>query len=188
MARGRLGVLALGIAAVLVAVLLLSAGGDGSKPLGGVSLAEAAGKTIRAGGAEVETTVAMTPKGEAGAPTLTMRGKGFVDSTGELMLMDMDISEFAPLLPDEWGIDEDDLTVRYAYDYPVMYMHWPPIVGRIKDGKSWMKIDFSKVLDDVGVDISLFDAENYNPAQQLQFLRAAGGKVERVGTEEIRGE
>src|SRR5215217_943286 len=187
MARGRLLLIGGGMLAILVVALVLSLGTDGGAPSAGVDLAEAANRTIRAGGAEIQTQTKLTPQGPIGASqALTMPGKGFVDSSGEHMVLDMDMSALKKAAGKEVDLEGAE-NVRAAYDYPVMYMRWPALASRIEFGKSWIKIDYSKILGEAGVDMSLFDAENYNPSQQLRFLRAAGGKVERLGDEDIRG-
>jgi len=58
----------------------------------------------------------------------------------------------------------------------------------LPSGKKWLKFDLAKAGKEIGVDFStLTQGANQDPTQTLQYLKAAGGSVTRVGTETVRG-
>jgi hypothetical protein len=69
---------------------------------------------------------------------------------------------------------------------PDFYMKSPLFAAALPSGKSWVHIDIAKAGRDVGLgDPTQFQASD--PAQVVQNLRATSSKVERVGTEDVRG-
>lgn len=177
---------AVGAAVLAIALTLgLTGGGDrdGGSPAGFAtpSVAEAADATIRAGGAKVAAATILTPKD--GSPEAKIVGRGYVDGSGERMVMDAKISG----VPGQGDARFGGIDVHYIYEDPVLYMRLPEVVGRIERGKTWMKLDYGRLLEGAGVDMALFEAENASPAQKLRFLRATSDKVRKLGVEEVDG-
>ncbi len=80
-------------------------------------------------------------------------------------------------------------TVETVYLYPTVYMHIPFLADKLPEGKSWMKLDLSKITQTLGGSSlpQAFSLGQADPTQFLQYLRASSGQVERVGTQQLYG-
>jgi hypothetical protein len=69
-----------------------------------------------------------------------------------------------------------------------VYLRLPgSLTSKLPGGKPWLAIDLGK-LQRLGLGLSSFaNAASVDPSQFLRYLRAASGKVTRVGTEKVRG-
>ena len=74
-----------------------------------------------------------------------------------------------------------------VFDRTVLYGTSPLFKRELKKGKTWIRLDLSKVQRSLGVDpTAIFGASTTNPGDQLEYLRAIA-HVEKKGSEQVRG-
>jgi hypothetical protein len=127
-------------------------------------------------------------------------GEGAFDRASERSSFAVDMSSFAKLLGGFFaalagprtgdGPDFDDPSgwkIEVVQDGPVSYLRFPAIGEKLPEGKTWIRGDGRRVEVD-GFEFSqLEDAASADPRELLEMLKAAGGDVETVGVEELRG-
>ena len=125
-------------------------------------------------------------------------GEGAFDAGSERASFTLDMSSFASLLgglfagakptgaPD-FG-DPEGWKIEAIMDGHVMYLRFPAMSEQLPGGKSWVRADLLKSGRAAGIDLGDFQQfTNNDPRAMLDFLRSVSGKVETVGTEELRG-
>jgi hypothetical protein len=161
--------LALQVAAL--AVGLTACGGDA---LSLDPVASAATKTVESGSSRVEFEIAMKVAGES----IHMTGSGafdYADPRGEVTYR-MQI----PML--------GDVSMDMRMIGTKLYLRLPQEIAgaALPGGKPWGAIDLGKSLEQAG--LGSFDfTQQQDPAQTLQFLRAASTGVEEAGNAKVRG-
>lgn len=126
-------------------------------------------------------------------------GEGAFDAPAKRASLSFDLSSFASFLgaffagfgggqgapdfgdPSQWQLES-------IQDGDVMYMRLPAVSGELPDGKTWVRVDLRKDGESKGFDFSeLEQFTNNDPRKALDFLRAASGEIETVGSETLRG-
>jgi hypothetical protein len=111
---------------------------------------------------------------------------GYIDERKKAGELNIDLSK----VPGASSLPGGGLgTVQMIFQFPVFYMHMPFLDGRLPAGKSWMKLDLSKLSGVAGIDASQLSS-SFNEAdagQFLDFLRGSSGDVKAVGEESIDG-
>jgi hypothetical protein len=155
--------------ALLAIVALVGCGAeDVASDAASQDIARAAESTAKAGGARVAIdALAKAPEGE-----VKITGNGFFDAQGNCDL-EMEIAAAGKRS-----------TMHQIFAGETLFMS-SDAFGDLPGGKEWIKIDFGKVSDFIGPG-DLPESNGTDPRETLRFLRAAG-KVERAGTEEVRG-
>jgi hypothetical protein len=117
--------------------------------------------------------------------TLHMNGLGTADFSKQQASMTLNVGDLLrgsglPASPGEqWTIVTQGLT---------MYMHAPTLAEQLPAQKDWLKVDVEALAKSRNVDLGQFRQLTQNdPTQMLAYLRATSGKVEKVGTETVRG-
>lgn len=164
-------------AALLLTIVAGACGGDGALP--GESVAQAGELAREQGSANVSMNMDMTiPNG-----TINMIGEGAFDlenNSGHLTFTATGTGDGA-------AASEQIGTLETVYDDFVAYMKMPMLAELLPEGKSWIKIDFQEVGDEVGIDFQqLAQMGQNNPMQQLDYLQGSKN-IEEVGTEDVRG-
>ena len=167
------------------AVLLLLAAFAVAGCGGGSSLSfdpvASAATTSDAGSAKVafDTTI------DVGGNNARMTGDGKVDFRDRAASMRFDVGDLlrGSGLPatanEQWTIITQGL---------VVYMNAPTLSRQLPGGKPWLKLDVEKLAKSQNVNLGQFRQLTQNdPTQVLDYLRAASGKIEKVGTEDVRG-
>lgn len=108
---------------------------------------------------------------EAAGDSGEMQGTGVFDYRRNLGQMTMNLS----------GLDEGMQNLVLIVDGDVVYMSG--FDDQLPAGKTWMKIDTSKVRGAPELGLGRMD----KPAVELQYLRAASESVEKKGSEKVRG-
>lgn len=137
-------------------------------------VAEAATKTAEHGSSRVEFTMDMTVAGQSFA----MTGSGvfdYLDPRGSLT--------YRMALP---GLGDVSMEIRMIGTK--MYMRMPTELtgAALPNGKEWMGLDLGKSLKQAGLG-SLDFAQQGDPAQTLQYLRAASAGVREDGKATVDG-
>jgi hypothetical protein len=138
------------------------------------SILAAGQKTSAEQGARVSFKATFT-----GATSGTMSGEGvFSQRQGHLT---MDLGG----LP---GVGSGQAEI--VFDKLVYYLKLPAGSGAdLPPGKEWFKLDFAKLGEQQGLDLSqLLQLNQSDPSQALDFLQGASDDFEEVGQETIRGE
>jgi outer membrane lipoprotein-sorting protein len=168
------GRLLLTLGAISAALVLPACGAeDAAKKLDPV--AEAAGNTIDAGGADLGGKMTMELEGQQ----IDLEIDGVVDFGRSRMRMTMDTvgevqKELKAVFP-----------ISMAVDGSTMYQQMPMIEKILPSGKTWMKIDIERV---TGMDMSsLGGGSGSDPAAMIESLKHAG-ETKKIGTEDIGGE
>jgi hypothetical protein len=165
---------------LLAAVLAVAGcgGGGGSASFDPVA---SAATTVNAKSAKLvfQTSIA------GGGQTLHMNGVGSADFQNREASMTLDVGDLlrGSGLPasagETWTIVTQGL---------VMYMHAPALAQQLPGRKEWLKLDVAAVAKSQNVDLGQFRQLTQNdPTQMLAYLRATSGKVDEVGTEDVRG-
>lgn len=145
-------------------------------------LALVADRTTAKGGMRmsIEQTMSLGSQG-----TIPAKGEGSFDNKsrrGE-MTLSMDVPGGGAL-----GGGGGAVQQHMVFDGFTFYMRSPAFDAVLPSGKKWLKFDLAKAGKEIGVDLStLTQGANSDPTQTLQYLKAAGGSVKRVGTETVRG-
>jgi hypothetical protein len=168
---------------ILCAALLLTifAGACGGGALPGESVAQAAELARDQGSANVSMTMEMTiPNG-----SITMSGEGAFEFAGGGNRGHLTFT--ATGTGDGAAASEQIGTMEAVYEDFVAYMKMPILSNVLPEGKTWIKIDFQKVGEQMGIDFQqLAQMGQNNPMQQLDYLKGVQD-IEEVGTEDVRG-
>ena len=163
--------------AALATVAVAGCGGGGAS----FDPSASAASTAKAKSAKVgfDTSIA------GGGRTLHMTGSGKVDFQNQAASMIFDVGDLLrgsglPASPGEkWAIVTQGL---------VVYMHAPSLARQLPGGKQWLKLDVQAIAKSQKIDLGQFRQLTQNdPTQMLAYLRATSGKVDKVGTENVRG-
>jgi hypothetical protein len=168
------------LAATPFALSACGGGGTSSK-----DVAKAAAKTLDSGrfSASYDASLAVaTQKG-----TIDFKGAGSVDAKSHRSRLSVDLSSLAK----ESGATGDLSSFRgeEVVDSSreiVIYLRIPFYSEHLPPSKPWLRIDFGKTTREEGLAINSLTLEQ-DPAQYLEFLRAASGKVTKVGKEVAGG-
>ena len=179
------------LAVLLAALVALAAacgsGEEGSAPENEASpaaeLAAAATNTSDAGSYRAE--FALTMDGAIpGSPgrRVSMNGDGVFDTEAQSGRMTFDMSEFGKAVG-----AQDFGDIKLVMERFVMYMKFP-LLQQLQPGmKPWVRFDLRKIAAQQGLDLAgLQQLNQSDPRQALLYLRAASGRVEEVGEEEVR--
>jgi len=202
---GMVRVLQTGVLAAVIALVAAACGGEGGtsvvagEPIGLEELAQAASSSADASSGRFAFSMEMSFPG-ADEP-FAFSGSGAFDAESERASFTVDMSSFASLLggffagmagpnaadapdfddPDGWKIDA-------VQDAPVTYVRFPALAEQLPAGKSWLRTDGRETGESQGLDFTQFQQFTSNdPRKMLDFLQAASGEIETVGTEELRG-
>jgi hypothetical protein len=179
--RMRMTVAALACAGLLVA---LSGCGSSRAVSGAIDpVAQAAEATTHADGAQLAMRVSVElPTG--GAP-LTVAGHGDVNFKGREAELFMTVqglpSSIAQKLP-SGGLAMTELLTKST-----IYIDSPVFGTKLPGGAKWVKLDLGKAASNLGLDPQALTSGGTDPSQYLQFLKAAGGSVQKLGSETVRG-
>jgi hypothetical protein len=172
------------VTAVATAATLAACGSGGDDSVGPGAIAEAATTTGSVRGAAVSLNATMTAEA-LGDRKLTFTGGGYQDVKHGAGSYTLDMSKIAEA-SGQTGIDPAKLKMRMIYLPGRMYMHSPLTQGKLPGGKQWLKIDVRRALEAKGIDTSGL-VQQSSPADYLRYLRATSGRVERLGSEQVRG-
>jgi hypothetical protein len=172
------------VTAVATAATLAACGSGGDDSVGPGAIAEAATTTGSVKGAAVSLSATMTADA-LGDRKLTFTGGGYQDVKHGAGSYTMDMSKIAEA-SGQTGIDPAKLKMRMIYVPGHMYMHSPLTQGKLPGGKEWIGVDIRRALQAKGIDTSALMQQG-NPTDYLRYLRATSGRVERLGSEEVRG-
>jgi predicted small lipoprotein YifL len=163
---------------VVAALAVAGCGGDGSASF---DPAASAATTANAKSAKLAFDTSIAGDGK----TLHMTGTGTVDFQSQAASMTFDVGDLLrgsglPASPGEkWTVVTRGL---------VLYMHAPTLAQQLPGGKQWLKLDVEAIAKRQNVDLGQFRQLTQNdPTQMLAYLKATSGKIDKVGTEDIRG-
>lgn len=165
----------LGILLALVLALAASACG-GTEPTAEQApqdaIVLAASKTNDAGTYKADITGTMEMAGQS----MDLSGTGAFDGAQKQGQMSYTMT-----------LNGQDIDIDMVFDFPVFYMHFPPEIGPLPGGKTWVKMDLEKFGQQSGVDFNqLMQAGQSDPSQGLDYLRGVSD-VQAVGDEDVRG-
>lgn len=132
--------------------------------------------------------------------SLSFSGEGAFDKPSERASFAVDMSAFAELLggffaafagPDAQNApdfeDPSAWQIEVVQDGKVSYVRFPAVSEQLPEGKSWIRSDGKSVKVD-GFEVGELEGfASSDPRQLLDMLEAAGGDIETVGVEELRG-
>ena len=155
-------------------------------------LASAATKSTGTPSMKTDLSVTMLSSKLPGG-RVDMSADGALDNTNHRMDIRLDMSKFMTGLgagaaalgsPSDWvGEEVGDFDGGRA----IIYMKLPALTRLLPGGKPWIKMDLNEIGRRAGIDISQFTQFANDPAQMVDWLRAASGDVTTVGTETIYG-
>ena len=169
----------------IAAAVALALGSSGCGASGSAldPVARAAEVTTHAGGAHIALGIEVTG---AGLPQpVMMSGQGFFNYQTEEGTLSLDATGLpagaAASLP------ASGLHIEEIFRSSTVYVGSPLLAGRLPGGARWMKLDLGRFAQAIGFNPQQLAGGQSNPAQFLQFLRAASGTPTRVGSELVRG-
>lgn len=131
---------------------------------------------------------------------MAFSGEGAFDKADERASFAVDMSMFAQLLggflsafggsgsADAPDFEDPSLwQIEVVQDGEVSYVNFPAIGQKLPEGKSWVRSDGERVKVDGFEFGELEDVATSDPRELLEVLDAAGGDVEVVGVEQLRG-
>lgn len=175
-------------------------GGTGTsvsaEPIGFEELSQAAATSADATTGRFAFSVEASMPGAA--DTFMLGGEGAFDATADRARFSFDLGSLAKLLGEFFGgipaSDWPDFDDRSAWrlegiqDGDVSYVRLPALTSDLPAGKSWVRADTASELETRGLDLGEFKQFGGEDRRKLlDYLRAAAGKIETVGTEELRG-
>jgi hypothetical protein len=180
--RFTVGIAVGAVCVIAVLAFVLTGRGGDANLVSGSAIADAAGATGRVPGANISLTASFK-LGSLSSP-IGMKLDGVQDFHGDNLRV---AGEYTGVPKGTPGASSDG-TVPLAMvgTRRILYVKTPLIGKALPDGKTWASFDEAAAAKKMGFgDPSDFDQTN--PKKLLTFLRATSDRVERVGTEEIRG-
>lgn len=167
----------------MVGLIALPLGGCGSTTATIDPVAEAAIATTRAGGAQMSMRARMEIPGLPGPLTLTGNGDfDFAAGEGEILSTVTGLPAAGPGALHAGSLQFTELFARDS-----LFMSSPLFAGKLPGGARWMRLDLAAVAQGVGLDARSLSSGQADPAKVLDYLRASGGPVTRVGENVLRG-
>ena len=137
------------------------------------AVTEAAEATAAVSSEKVSITV--STESTSGGPSLSITSNGEVDAANQRAHLTADLAGSKDA---RGGLTE----IETVYDGDTIYLK-SPFTSLLGD-KPWVKLTSPKLADAVG---SLAGSVQPDPGALLSFLEGAGGSVEEIGAEEVRG-
>ena len=183
----------LALLALAVAVLGGCGGAGVLEPVTLDELTQAVSTSAEAPSGRFDLSLEMTYPGFAKPMRFT--GKGAYDTTADRAAFTFDLSAIVKL----WGglvggqgtgadLSSDAWRIEAIQDGTVVYMRFPAIADQLPAGKTWVRVDAEDTATFAGIELSgLEQFTGGDPRALLDFLKAASGEIETVGSEELRG-
>jgi hypothetical protein len=147
-------------------------------------IARAAEVTSQQSGAKISMTIKVSGAALPGGSDIAITADGYVDERDHSGELNMDLSG----IPGFSAVAGSGGTIQMIFQSPVIYMNMPFLAGKLPEGKTWMKIDISKIAQSAGIDTSQLSSLGQNdPTQFLEYLRASSGAVVKLGSETLDG-
>jgi hypothetical protein len=171
--------MSLALAAALITAVLQGSGCGGQSSVDPV--AKAAEVTTREVGEQITLSERMSSP--ALSSPITIEGSGYMNLPGREGVLNMHFRAGAgapaPLA---------NGTARALFKYPLIYIKWPFLSGKLPGGKQWLLMNVEKASQAAGLNVSgLSSASEVDPTQYLSYLRGSSGHVTRLGTDTING-
>src|SRR2546421_2305766 len=177
------------LAATGIAPACAACGGGSGGALSLDPVAKAA--TVTAKVSSEKVSLRATISAAALPKPVAFTAQGAMDNTSRRGRMTIDLSQFAKSVPSGPLADPTLWRGEEVFDSShglVIYMKLPFITTLAHSDKPWIKIDLATLGKRMGIDISQFtQLGSGNPTQSLDYLRATSGKIEKVGSDDVRG-
>jgi hypothetical protein len=176
-----------------VAVLGGCGGAGALEPVTLDELTQAASTSAEAPSGRFDLSLEMTYPGFATPMRFT--GEGAYDTTADRAAFTFDLSAIVKLFGGLVGgqgtgvdLSPDAWRVEAIQDGKVVYVRFPAIGDQLPAGKTWVRVDADETTSVAGIELSgLEQFTDDDPRALLDFLEAASGEIETVGSEELRG-
>jgi hypothetical protein len=168
------------LAAAPLALAGCGGGGPSSK-----TLVKAADTTLSSSTFTARYDASLAIASQKGA--IDFKGSGVVDTRSHRSRVTVDLSSLAS----ESGARGDlsqfrgEEVVDKSGD-TVIYLRIPFYSQHLPAAKPWLRLDYGKTLNEQGIAINALTLDQ-DPAQYLEFLRGATGKVTKVGEQSVGG-
>ncbi len=147
-------------------------------------IARAAEVTSQQSGAKIAMTMRFSSAALPGGSDFAISAAGYIDERDRSGQLTMDMSG----IPGLSSLPGGGSSIRLIFLYPQIYMNMPFLAGKLPQGKTWIKLDVSKVAQAAGLSGSLSSLEQTeDPTKFLDYLRASSGIVVSLGKEEVDG-
>jgi hypothetical protein len=177
----RIARLKLALVAALAVAGLTSAVAIGA-PAGSSPIEQAAKKSSTASSVKFDFNFSMSG-GSLSSGTLSLGGRGAVDSKHKAADIKLDLSSLAPLLSGVTNGVQVPNTIELVAVNNALYVNFPALAKQLKaPGKSWVKFDLSKVPKSATGGVNPAAAGSVTPQQALALLRSALS-VHKVGSD-----
>jgi hypothetical protein len=111
-------------------------------------------------------------------------GHGYFNQRERSGVLSMDLSGLSSVGVGAAGAGLEHM--QLIFKYPLMYMNFPVLSEKV--GKPWVQINLQQLAQERGIQLSQLSSVNQtNPAEFLNYLRASGGAVTKVGQETVNG-
>jgi hypothetical protein len=177
-------IIAVGLTAVLIGAgaLLSGCGSSSSSSSGSNAVARAAYVSTQEAGTRFTLSLQLT---RSPSQSFAITGSGYAGQGGHAVKMSMNFSG----IPGATGLPTGGRGVEAVFLYPTVYMRLPFLTDKLPEGKSWLKLDLSKVVQATsGTPVpQALDIGQVDPTQFLRYLKASSGKTQRLGSEQLYG-
>ena len=171
-ARNLLAALLVLVAAGAIAMVFISGGKD---TVSLETVAQAAEATNGAGGFKVEVNGGIESDGR----DVPLKARGTLDAGGRKGRLTFDSAG----LPGMAGGGQ----IEQIIDGDTLYMKMPALTQQLQSKQEWLRIDYSEIGKELGIDLSTLGQSGNDPRQMLAQLKAVSGEIEKVGSEQVRG-
>lgn len=163
------------LAAVVALVIALTSGGT-VPTVSPAALSQAAALTGHVAGADLAGTVRVSTAGRS----MNMSMSGFESLAKRAGVLTMRVNN----LP---GLSGGSAAFEMRFLYPLFYMRSPLFGALLPAGKQWVRFNLARVAREHGINPALLSSAQSDPAQYLEYLKALSGRVQNLGTEQVRG-
>jgi len=146
-------------------------------------IARAAEVTSQQSGAKIAMTMRFSSAALPGGSDIAITANGYIDERDRSGQLTMDMSG----IPGLSSLPGAGSSIRMLFEYPLVYMNMPFLAGKLPEGKTWMKLDVSKMAQAAGLGSLSSLEQTEDPTKFLDYLRASSGVVVSLGKEEVEG-
>jgi hypothetical protein len=146
-------------------------------------IARAAEVTSQQSGAKIAMRMRFSSAALPGGSDIAITANGYIDERDRSGQLTMDMSG----IPGLSSLPGGGSSIRMVFKYPLIYMNMPFLAGKLPEGKTWMKLDVSKVAQAAGLGSLSSLEQTEDPTKFLDYLRASSGVVVSLGKDEVDG-
>jgi hypothetical protein len=165
-------------------IVALSGCGSSNAVSGAIDpVAQAANATTRADGAQLTMRLVVEPP--TGGANLTIAVHGDINFKAREAEIFTTMQGLPPSVARK--LPSGGLTITELLSKNTIYIDSPLFGTKLPNGAKWVKFDFGAAVSSLGLNSQMLTDGPTDPSQYLEFLKAGGGNVRKVGSDSVRG-